>query len=231
MTLEEKVNFLQNSYLSRGIDEAMIRQIAEVSHEKALAKGEHFSMKGDTGDSMFGVISGAMRIYIVSASGKEFTAATMHQNEFNGELPLLDGLPRIGNVVAETNSKLLVIPRQRFLDILNNNPAFMQHIILVLCSRLRMVAEITEDSLMLSMEARLAKILLKTGKEIGQEIKGKAGQEIKISQQELSLMVSVRRETVNICLQDWKQQGWIDLKRNFIIILDPEALEYLIEEN
>jgi CRP-like cAMP-binding protein len=46
-----------------------------------------------------------------------------------------------------------------------------------------------------------------------------------LSQEELAHYLSVSRQIVNQHLQNWRKQGWVDLARGRIIIVDEDALD------
>jgi CRP-like cAMP-binding protein len=57
--------------------------------------------------------------------------------EFFGELGLLDGSPRIANVVAETDLWALKLPRQNFLDLVDHQPSIARGLLQAMAGRLR----------------------------------------------------------------------------------------------
>ncbi|MBT3916984.1 MAG: winged helix-turn-helix domain-containing protein, partial [Rhodospirillaceae bacterium] len=53
---------------------------------------------------------------------------------------------------------------------------------------------------------------------------------LKISQSELGQMMGVSRESINKCLRAWSNDGWINLSRGKISILETGALEQMIKD-
>lgn len=47
--------------------------------------------------------------------------------------------------------------------------------------------------------------------------------------QDFAEMIGTYRETTTLTLNDFKSQGWIDIRRKHIQVLDPTALEELSE--
>jgi CRP-like cAMP-binding protein len=50
------------------------------------------------------------------------------------------------------------------------------------------------------------------------------GSELHVSQEELAIFVGATRESVNRQLQSWRRQGWIELSRNRVRVLEPSRL-------
>jgi hypothetical protein len=64
--------------------------------------------QGETGDSMYFILEGELRVRI-DIAGKESTLATMTVGEFFGDISLFDRGPRSADVVANTDSVLAKI--------------------------------------------------------------------------------------------------------------------------
>ena len=52
--------------------------------------------------------------------------------------------------------------------------------------------------------------------------------EIRISQSELAHFLGISRQIVNQHLQEWKGEGWVDLGRGRVIVLDAQALRGVV---
>ena len=101
-----------------------------------------------------------------------------------------------------------------------------EHLLRLLCARLRWVSGFAEESALLAVPARLARRLLSLGRLHGRET-GK-GIELKVSQDEMARFLGLSRQIVNQHLQSWKARRWVDLQRGRIIILDSAALDALV---
>ena len=77
--------------------------------------------------------------------------------------------------------------------------------------------------------ARLAKQLLWLAGNHGTESNSGVRIELKLSQQELGDLIGATRESVNKSLRDWTRNGLIKHEREYLYILDPEALRTIAE--
>lgn len=123
-------------------------------------------------------------------------------------------------------SDLLVISRAEFHGLLAREPQLVEHLLQLLCARLRWISGIAEETALLPVPARLARRLLSLGKLHGRN--SRSGMELKVSQEEMARFLGLSRQIVNQYLQVWKAQRWVDLGRGRIRILDNDALEALI---
>ena len=226
----EKSFLLARHYLFRGVDPATMSRVGEMAVTKRLDRGERLFQKGDEGDALFGVLEGQVRISAPSLSGKEMILNLMEEGDIFGEIALLDGGDRTADATAMTRCELLMLRRRDFMQFLEREPKLAIHLLKLLCERVRWTSNLIEDAAFLPLPNRLAKRLLAIADIHGDERDdGSVRITSKISQSELGQMMGTARETVNRHLQAWRRQGWVDMEKNHIVILDRDALEAQVE--
>ncbi|HTU69535.1 MAG TPA: cyclic nucleotide-binding domain-containing protein [Candidatus Baltobacteraceae bacterium] len=94
--------------------------------------GHRFFSAGETGETMYVVISGEVEI---SLRGK--VLEHVHPGGIFGEMTLVDHHERSADVTALTEVKAAVIDRKRFLDLICKNPYFAIEVMKVMTERLR----------------------------------------------------------------------------------------------
>ena len=90
---------------------------------------------GDTGQEMFVIRSGAVRVYI-EAAGQEKTLAILGPGEFVGEMSLLTGKPRTANAVVHEAGELLTIEGRVLEEMIVHNTEIALRLIKRLAKRL-----------------------------------------------------------------------------------------------
>jgi YihY family inner membrane protein len=99
--------------------------------------GDTVFNEGETGDSMFYIISGSVRII---RSNQVFRV--MQKGEYFGEMSMLLNSPRTATVVvAEAETKLIAISRENFDVILRENPTIVLAILKEMTMRLKLTSE------------------------------------------------------------------------------------------
>jgi CRP-like cAMP-binding protein len=230
MVMRDKKALLSNSDLLSGLDEAMLDRLLSMTVTRRLNKNETLFVKGDPGDSLFGVQEGKIKIVTTSPNGKEVTLNIIEEGQFFGEIALLDGMDRTADAVAMEKTEVLVIQRRDFIPFLEKHPKLCIQVMQLLCHRVRLTSEMVEDAAFLPLDGRLAKRLLNLADLYGQEQSG-GGMLIGLNlpQQELARMMGTSRESVNKQLQIWRNEGWIELARGKVTILNEEALQHVLE--
>lgn len=88
--------------------------------------------EGDTGEEMYGIISGAVELR--ASGGATFD---LGPEDVFGEMALVDSSPRMATAVATQDSELAVIDRRRFLFLITETPTFALQVMAALAQRLR----------------------------------------------------------------------------------------------
>lgn len=218
---------LERNRLFRGLSASTIAQIASLSMRRPYAAGAIVFSQGDPGDALYGVVTGKVRISASAPDGKEMFLNIMEPGDTFGEIALLDGNPRTATASATAPCELLVIMRDPFLNLLQREPALSTHLLRLLCQRIRWTSGLAEDSALLAVPARLARRLLSLAKLHGHQVLN--GVHLVISQEEIARFLGISRQVVNQYLQTWKANGWVELGRAKLTVLDEQALQRTAE--
>jgi CRP/FNR family transcriptional regulator, cyclic AMP receptor protein len=202
--------------LFSGLDAESINKIAAMCYTHHLAAGEMLFQKGDSGDALFGIRRGRIRIETGSAGGGRLTMNVLGAGDLFGEIAVLDGQPRTADAMASEPSELFVVRRNDFLKYLECEPRVAVKLIALLCQRIRWTSDRFEESILLPLQVRLARRLCVLATDFGSEVC--------ISQEQLGIYVGAARESVNRQLQQWRRQGILELRRGRILLLNANRL-------
>jgi CRP-like cAMP-binding protein len=222
-------DILLRNILFRSSPGHIIDRLAAVAVRRKFRKNERIFSQGDEGATLYGVVSGRVRIGSVGATGQEVFLNIIEPDESFGEIAVIDGLPRTAGAVAMEAAELTAIQRFDLLEILHTEPKLAVHLLGLFCERMRWASDMVEESALLAPEARLAKRLLSLA-----QLHGKptvAGIEFKISQAELAKFLGLGRQNVNEKLQVWRSAGWVSLSRGRLLIVDIPALKRVATGN
>jgi CRP/FNR family transcriptional regulator, cyclic AMP receptor protein len=217
---------LERNRLFRGLSPATIQQVAALAIRRPYEQDAIIFSQGDPGDALYGVVTGKVRISASTREGKEMFLNIMEPGDTFGEIALLDGNPRTATATTTAACELMIIPRAQFLALLQREPALAIHLLQLLCQRIRWTSGQAEDSALLSVPNRLARRLLSLAKLHGQ--RGPGGVQLIISQEEMGRFLGISRQAVNQYLQEWRAQGWVDVGRGKVTVLDESALQTMV---
>lgn len=214
---------LERNRLFRGLSAATIQQIAALAIRRPYEPDALVFSQGDPGDSLYGVVTGKVRISASTREGKEMFLNIMEPGDTFGEIALLDGNPRTATATTTATCELMIIPRAQFLALLQREPTVAIHLLQLLCQRIRWTSSQAEDSALLTVPNRLARRLLSLAKLHGQQ--SPRGVQLIISQEEMGRFLGISRQAVNQYLQEWQTKGWVDVGRGKVTVLDESALQ------
>ena len=227
---DRRASLLASHSFFKSLDEAQLRELADLTQERDFSRGQLIFQKGDAGDSLMAVQAGRVKIGTVSAEGKEVVFNIINSGEIFGEIALLDGGARTADATPLEKSHLLILRRSAFIGFVERHPSFAVSLMEVLCERIRRTTELVEDSVFLDVAARVARRLLYLSREQRRE-EGDQPIHLKISQQELGDFAGISRETTNRILNEWQDAGVIELGYGALTINDRDAIEQLAQES
>jgi CRP-like cAMP-binding protein len=160
-----------------------------------LQGGEMLYRKGDAGNGFFGVLRGALKISTLGEDGREGILAILESGNWLGETSLLDGQPRPHDVTALQPSTVLHIAPAAF-ERLMQRPAFSRAMSAMLCSRVRALYGLVEDSMLRSTRARIARRLVSLARGDASP-RADALASVHVSHESLAMMLGITRQTLS----------------------------------
>ncbi len=212
--------------LFRDLGDADLAALAATVRTRRYRRSEVIFHQGDPGDGLHIVLGGRVKISTVSESGLEAILATLRPGEFFGALALLDGAPRSATATAVETTETMILPRDRFRQLVDEEPRIRDHVLTQLAHELRRLTNHVEELHFLDIAGRLAARLARMAEEQGRPGgDGEVRLDGPITQGELAAMVGSTRQSVNKLLGWLIDDGLIRLERDAIVIVDLPGLQ------
>jgi CRP/FNR family cyclic AMP-dependent transcriptional regulator len=224
MDSAERRQALAKTQLFQALQPADLDAILARAMVKRVLRGEMIRRRGDPGTGMVIIVSGRVRISLVSEDGREVTLTVLGPGEVLGEMTLLDGGECSADATAQEDCVLLALERTQFLRLLRANSDLCLHLMSVLCQRLRRSNAALEDMALLDLSTRLGRLLLRLCNDYGAASPNGTRIEVKLSQKDLSSLAGASREKVNKQLRQWEQEGIIGKDNGRLLVMKPNAL-------
>lgn len=132
LLLIEKVLLLKSLSLFEETPETVLAELAEILKEEDFEKNTSIFNAGDDGQCMYIIYKGEVRIH-----KGETTFAVLKENDFFGELSLLDSDARSATATTITDALLLKIDQEPFYELMESRIEVAKGIIKTLCRRLK----------------------------------------------------------------------------------------------
>jgi CRP/FNR family transcriptional regulator, cyclic AMP receptor protein len=216
-----KLSVLRQHPIFSGLDAEAFEQLGRYAKPATFRRGATIFSKGDPGNGLIAVISGTVKISISSADGRNAILNLIGPGEILGEVAVLDGQARTADAIANSNCEILVIDRREFLPFVKSQPALAMKFIELLCARLRWTSDQVEEVILQDLPGRLASALIRLTERKSQQ----DSRTITVTQQEISEMVGMSRESINKQLRAWASRNWVRLEHGAIVVLDIAPLQ------
>ena len=215
---------LATAPLFAGVDPATADLLASAMTTRKVDRGHVVFTEGDTGDRLFIVIEGKVKISRSAADGRENLLAVLGPSEMFGELSLCDPGPRTATATAVTDSALASLDHDDLRPLLFAQPAVAVQLLAALAQRLRRTNEAMADLVFSDVPGRVAKALLDLAERFGDDEQDGVRVHHDLTQEELAQLVGASRETVNKALSEFANRGWLRLEGRTVLLLDRERL-------
>ena len=213
---------------------AFSQALMALARVRTLAAGEVLFLRNSPPCGLYAVVRGAVRIsgYGGAAAGaKEAVLIVLPPPVWFGEVSVFDGSARTHNAHAAGPTTLLQVPHDTLLQWLQQHPAHWRDLALLMSDKLRLAFITLEEQAVLSAPVRLARRLVLMAQGYGQvQTQGITRRTLALTQEQLSLMLGITRQTTNGILNDLKERGIIDVQRGQLEILDLPALQGLCQQ-
>ena len=218
------VDVLKQAPLFRGLDDEAADALSSTMIEVPLRRGEVLFHEGDSGDRLYVVTDGKVKLGRRSADGRENLIAILGPGQMLGELSLFDPGPRSATVTAVTDATFLSLSHEDLLRWLDGRPAVARGLLAQLAGRLRKANDVVADLVFSDVPGRVAKALLDLADRFGRTADDGVHVHHDLTQEELAQLVGASRETVNKALADFASRGWLRLEPRSVVIMEVDRL-------
>ncbi len=219
--MQERLQILKETPIFSGLKDNELKELASLVREHTFVPGEYVFWEGDPPDLFYIIVSGRVKAFKHSSSGKEFIIAFLGPGEMLGELAAFQNKPYPASAQSVAETRLLGMKWGDFLKFLTSHPDVALRIITVLGERLMTAQGRLGDLAGERAEQRLARVLVM--------LSSKLGNNLPFTRQEIADMAGLTIETTIRIMSRLKDGGIIRSSRGHIVILDERKLKLLSE--
>jgi CRP/FNR family transcriptional regulator, cyclic AMP receptor protein len=219
----EKV--LRRTPLFASLTETEMRALASRVSRKSLQRGEQLFAEGDPCSGLFLVASGKIRIFKLSASGREQVLAMEGEGSSFAELPVFDGGNYPASASAWEDSEILFISSKDFQNFCREHPDVALKVIAIVGSRLRRLVGIIEELSFTTVRQRLISLIVQLAEVEGTRSKEGIHLELKKSHQDFAAELGTVRELVSRNLGRLQAEGYLEVEGRKLVVKDLSGLK------
>ena len=205
----ENDSLLRQIPLFSGLTDREIRQIESVSCEKSFLKDTVIISEGDETNSLYFILEGRANALSIDPNGRQIILNVFQPGDYFGEMSFIDAKPRSAAVITKEKSRLVIIKREAFLQIVSENPELMLNMMKGLVGKIRMATRQIEDLAFKDVYGRIARLLseLKNENNVITE---------KLTNTEIAFRVGASREMVSRIVSELKNGGYIEKNKGVL---------------
>ncbi|MFO7916709.1 MAG: Crp/Fnr family transcriptional regulator [Anaerolineae bacterium] len=215
MNVPRVTDYVRGHPFFEGLKEAQLHDLTRMAALQKLDEEQILGLEGDRCTSVYFVVEGRIRAIKMSAGGRKQVLGEFEPGEAFYMVPALDDGPLPVTTRTATRATLLRFSRQDFLGLVERHPPLAMQVLNTLAQRMRRLTSLVEDLSLRSVSERLAKMLLE---------RAESARTQRITQREMAAQLGTVREVVARNLSQFQEQGWIEVHRGSIEIIDPQAL-------
>jgi CRP/FNR family cyclic AMP-dependent transcriptional regulator len=171
--LQMNVETLRHVPLFESLDNEAAHELCELLESLDCKSGAVLFRAGDSGDAMYVIEEGKVRICVRAKDGYEVTLTELERGDFFGEMALFEGKPRSADARVAEDARLAVLSREHFLSFVRSNPNVGLEMLTALANRLRHTDELlrhtatrnvnVEEAAQLTLANRAADLIAEFG--------------------------------------------------------------------
>jgi CRP/FNR family cyclic AMP-dependent transcriptional regulator len=215
---------LADAPLFTGVEVADVSALTHQLRPVEFDCGHVFFTQGQSGDQLFIVISGKVKLCRQATDGRAVLFAVLGRSDMFGELSVFDPGPRTSTAVALTKVCAAPVNRDELRTWIAGRPLIAERMLRVLARRLRRTDSDLSSLIFTDVTGRVAARLLRLAQQFGVQEDGALRVTHDLTQEELGQLVGASRETVNKVLSELSHRGWIRVEGKSVVILDSERL-------
>ncbi len=209
-------DLLKNTQFFAGLSNQSIHRLEQSCRSIAIQSGEFLFFQDEPGESLYLLVTGAMRLHKSSADGRDVVIKTVQPGEIFAEVILFESPTYPVTAAATANSTLLALRRTSFLALLDE-PAFRNEFISTLFRKMRYMTAQLQERATQDPSQRLVSW-------IRQHYGNARTITLPVSKKEVAQAINVTPETLSRALLKLKNQGRMVWIRNQIVFGNEELL-------
>lgn len=220
----KRSELIRNCLIFSELENSAIKGLSAIIHEQQISRDEMLFAEGDDASDLYILAEGEIELTKSSPDGKEQLIRTVRAGETFGEAAMFAGDTYPATATAKRASAVLALAKKDFIGYIKAHPEVSLKMMGAMAKLLRHLNRLVAELSLGSVQSRLAGYLMKRYKK-----DGKRSFMLGIKKRELAFKLGTISETLSRTLKKFKTRRLIDVQGERITILDPDAIELLMQ--
>lgn len=224
MQEENTESVLRQAGIFAALSQDELASLGRTVRRRRYATNQLLFSEGDPCEGLFIVAAGRVRVFKLSAGGREHVLTMEGPGSSIAELPVFDGGDYPASAAAAEESEVLLLSRKQFRAFCTDHPEVMWKVLEVVGGRLRRLVGIIEELSFTTVRQRLIGFLLKNAKAEGTTTERGTAFLMEGNHQQVAAEIGTVRELVSRNLARLQAQGYVEINGREVTIVDMEGL-------
>lgn len=204
-----------------------LRNISSISKLKKFDKHDRIFNENDIYIGFYILLKGSVKVYKISSTGKESVVHIVRPLTVFADIPLFEGTDYPVSADALEESLALLIPKEKFLELIRTEPEISLRMLGGFAKRLKSLVAKLEDLSSLEVPNRLAKYILKEIKTAGTEAQAEPFVKLSVPKSTIASYLGTITETLSRSLKKLQNDNIIRVKGKTVFVCDLKKLKDL----
>jgi CRP-like cAMP-binding protein len=220
---------LKKAALFSRLEPESLADLGRIARVRRIDAGEVLFAAGDRATGFFILLEGRIKLYKISAEGKEYILRMVRAGETFAEAVALSGLNYPVFAEALEPCRLVRFEVTEFRRLIRRTPQLALNMIATMAELLHALTVKIEDLSLREVGARLCRHLLEQAEEGPGTPKDGLTLELETTKSALAARIGTISETLSRTFRKLQQQGLLHVERNRVTLLDCRRLREVAE--
>jgi CRP/FNR family transcriptional regulator len=216
--LDQFIQQLQTIPLFEGLDKSLLQDLAHGARWRQYDAGEVVVLEGEALPGLYFLQSGWLKVVKISPGGREQILRFLEPGETFNEIGVFAQRANPATAIALEPAGVWLIGRDALLHLLQERPAFAQHVVARMAERMLYLVSLVTDLSLRPVTGRLARLLIEGAQD---DILHRPRW---FTQAELAARLGTVPDVIQRSLRTLESDGLIVVEKHQIRLLDRAAL-------
>ncbi|CAH8771053.1 Crp/Fnr family transcriptional regulator [Paenibacillus dendritiformis] len=207
---QENIKYLSQFNLLHSLSEEDLIEMDQLTSITTIRKNTFIQTPDSSPQGLYFVKRGTIRLFKLTAEGKQFTLDILREGNVFGEVDLISFGTRYLYIETLEECDICLMDKERFESFIIHRPRFMLNLIKVMSERIIGMSDLAQHLALGNLQDKIIYALLKLADQFGLiDDHDYYRIDYSISQQEIAHLVGASREAVTASLQELAAAGVI----------------------
>lgn len=225
MRKNQRIEELKEADLFSQLETSDLASLLAIARTRQVKDGEILFSAGDQSSGFYVLLEGKIKLYKVSADGKEYILRVVRVGQTFAEAAAFSG--HTYPVFAETMSpcRLVYFDTNEFRDLIQHSPQLALNMIATMAALLQSLNQKIEDLSLREVAARLSRHLLARARVTHGEATDGVSFQLETTKSALAARLGTISETLSRTFKKLQQHGALAVERDRVTLLDCRQLQ------